>query len=201
MSALATAAPATVVLDRIAAVAGTHAILTSDIDREIRVGAFLNGEKPVFSSAAKHQSASRLVDQQIIRNEIETGDYARPPASDVDAFIRSVVKQRFGTQTDYDAALRAANLTQTELRSQLAWQLTVLRFIDQRFRPTVVVSDDDVRNYYDQHRSERSVAYQMAEPKIRAVIESQRINEAFFAWLDEQRKQIRVEYREAAFQS
>ena len=44
--------------------------------------------------------------------------------------------------------------TEDQLRRYLQWQLTVLRFIDQRFRPGVLVTEEEVRAYYDEHRAE-----------------------------------------------
>ena len=47
--------------------------------------------------------------------------------------------------------MKRYGLTEPKLREQLLWQLTVLQFIDERFRGGVVVTDDDVRDYYDEH--------------------------------------------------
>ncbi len=198
---------AAVVLDRIAVIVGTHVIKASDIDREIRTTAFLNSEKPDFTPAAKRKAASRLVDQQIIRTELQNGGYPTPNAEEVDAFVRGVIKQRFQSDAQYDRALSQYGLTDQQLRAELDWQLTVLKFINERFRPGVLISDDDLRNYYEQHRAELAREYpklttlEQLTPKIREKLEGERINQQFFAWLDEQRKEQHIEYREGAFQS
>ena len=57
-----------------------------------------------------------------------------------------------------------------ELRAQLLWQLTVLRFIDQRFRPGVLVTDEEVRTYYDSTANviRKTTSFDTLEPKIRS---------------------------------
>jgi hypothetical protein len=92
------------------------------------------------------------------------------------------------------------------LRARLLWQLEVLRFIDQRFRPGVLLTSEEVRTYYAQHRTDLSREYPQAnsfealEPKIRESLEGERINQTFVQWLDQARKRIRIEYRQGAFQ-
>src|SRR3569833_649743 len=80
---LASLLPGAVVLDRVAVVVGKRAIKLSDIERDIRVTAFLTHATVDTSAAARCKSAERLVDQTVIRDEIATGDYER--ATDADA--------------------------------------------------------------------------------------------------------------------
>src|SRR5438270_3566160 len=65
-----------VVLDRIAVVAADRAIKDSDIQREIRVVSFLNKDKPDFSAAGRKDAAQRLIDQTLIRRDIELARYS-----------------------------------------------------------------------------------------------------------------------------
>ena len=196
-----------VVIDRIAAIIGKHVIKLSDIDRDLRVTEFLNREPPNFSSDAKHKAADRLIDQAIIRDEIATGGYSAPADDEAGALLNQLRHDRYG---DSDSKLRAAlssyGLTEDQLRAQLLWQLTVLRFIGQRFQPGVLVMDEDVRTYYDQHLADLSRDYpqdssfEALEPKIRVSLEGERINQNFTDWLDAARKRNRIEYRQGAFQ-
>ncbi|MGA8577407.1 MAG: hypothetical protein WB579_01900, partial [Bryobacteraceae bacterium] len=65
----ATLASATII-DRIAVSVGNRVITTVDIDRAIRVPAFLNGQQPDFSAASKRAAAERLVEQTLVRREL-----------------------------------------------------------------------------------------------------------------------------------
>jgi hypothetical protein len=160
-----------------------------------------------FSPQAKRKSAERLIDQEIIRQEIVTGNYRRPPDSDAAALESQLKRDRFaGSDQRMRAELQRYGITEDQLRAQLLWQLTVLRFIDERFRPAVIVTDEEVHAYYDQHLAELRRQYpenrnfEALEPKILSLLEGQRINENFNQWLEQARKRARIEYRQEALQ-
>lgn len=203
----ATFLPAAVVLDRIAVVVGKKVIKTSEIERDLRLTQFLNREKIDLSVAARRKAAERLIDQSIIRDEVANGGYSRPTTADAAALLQQLRRDRFGgSQARLEAELATYGLSPGQLQSQLLWQITVLRFIDQRFRPAVLVTDEEIRAYYDQHldalRRENPSAnsFEALEPRIRASLEGERINQNFVQWLENARKRNRIEYRQGAFQ-
>ena len=174
MSALLSGA---VVLDRIAVIAGKHVIKSSDIDRDIRLTDFLNRAPLNFSASAKREAAERLITQQIIRDEIVSGGYRRPPEAEAVDLETQIRRDRFGgSEPGLVEGLRRYGLTRAELRTQLLWQLTVLKFIDERFRAGVAITDDDARAAGEQ------------------------INKAFDEWLDQARKSEKVEFKQGAFE-
>jgi len=196
-----------VVLDRIAVIAGTHVIKTSDILRDIRLTQFLNREPLSITSATKHEAAERLITQDIIRQEIISGGYQRPPEGEGAALEVQLRRDRFGnlSQRMHDA-LQKYGLTESELRERLLWQITVLQFINQRFRAGIVVTDDDIRKYYDQHSAElrkqqpKDSGLEALTPKIKELLEGERINQSFDEWLDQTRQGYRVEFKQEAFE-
>ena len=76
-----------VVIDRVAVIVAKHVIKTSDIQRDLRLTQFLNHEPLDLSAEAMRQSAERLIDQAIIRDEIARGGYRRPSESDADNLV------------------------------------------------------------------------------------------------------------------
>jgi peptidyl-prolyl cis-trans isomerase SurA len=196
-----------VVLDRIAVIAGTHVIKASDIDRDIRLTQFLNRQPLNVTSAAKRDAAERLITQDIIRQEIVTGAYQRPPEGEGATLEVELRRDRFANSSErMDDALRKYGLTESELRERLLWQITVLQFINQRFRAGVVVTDEDIRNYYEQHAAElrkqqlKDITLEALTPKIKEMLEGERINKSFNEWLDQTRQGYRVEYKQEAFE-
>ena len=194
------------ILDRIAVVVGRHAIKTSDIQRDLRLTAFLNRERLDLTPQAKRKAAERLIDQEIIRQEIVTGEYRRPAESEAGGVEKQLIDDRYGgSAAGLRQALGRYGLSQEQLRAQLLWQLTVLQFIDQRFRPEVYVSDDEVRAYYEQHQGElqkqhsSNGSFEALQEQIRQVLEGEQINQKFTAWLEEARKRARIEYKQEAF--
>ena len=178
-----------VIIDRIAIVIDNRPIKDSDIDREIRVAAFLNGEPLSFSPAERKKAAQRLIDQRIIRRETELGNYGTASDEEVAAFLKSVTQQRFRVATQYNEALRDYGLSDRELRAQLGWQITVLHFIETRFRPAVIVSDAGIDRYAKTHPKE-------SRAQIEEFLVGQEVTDAFDGWLSRARKRIPIEYRE-----
>jgi hypothetical protein len=203
---LACALADSAVIDRIAVVVDRRVIKLSDLQRDLRVTEFLNRESLDLSGAAKRKAADRLIDQMIIRDEIQKGDYSPADESEIEATVKQL-RQRFGgSDARLTQELTRYGLTMDQLRMQLQWQFDVLAFIDQRFSSGVLVTADEVRAYYDQHRPEFERAYPGSksfsemEPKIRASLEGERLNQSFEEWLKRVRARAHIEYRQEAFQ-
>lgn len=181
-----------VTVDRVAIVVGNRVVKTSDIERDLRASQFLNKQPLDVSVAAKRKVADRLIEQELIRQEIKSGGYATPGEGDVNAFLTQLRQSRYGnSETQLRGSLAPYGLTVEQLRTYLWWQLTVLRFIDERFRPGVLVTDEDAQAYAESHR--------ITPEKARETIAGERVNQAFEDWLEQTKRRIRVEYREEAF--
>lgn len=185
--------------------AGKRAIKSSDIDRDLRPTAFLNRAPLDFPAEAKRKAAERLIDQQIIRQEIATGDYPRASDQDAASLLEKIRADRFaGSDARMRAELARYGLTEAQLQDQLLWQLTVLHFINERFRPGVQVSDADIRKYYDEHlpalkrQYPRDNSFETLEPRIRELVEGEQTNKQFEEWLDGTRKGIQIDYHQEA---
>ncbi|HEY7389651.1 MAG TPA: hypothetical protein VH640_14140 [Bryobacteraceae bacterium] len=207
MVILAAGAQGAVVIDRIAVIVGKHAIKLSDIDRDLRLTAFLNRAPLDLGPKAKREAAKRLVDQQIIRTELSAGGYQRATDAQAEALAAQIRRDRFGGSAEkLRAALASYGLTTEELHDQLLWQLTVLQFIQQRFQPGVSVSEENIRTYYDQHAAElrrehpQNGSFEALEPDIRRILEGEAINKDFEDWIKSAGQQTRIVYREGAFQ-
>ncbi|MGA8025932.1 MAG: hypothetical protein WB992_02220 [Bryobacteraceae bacterium] len=196
------------IIDRIAIVVGAtegtrrSIVKDSDIDRDIRVTSFLNDEPLNFSNAARKKAADRLIDQIFIRREIEQGDYPGATFQQADQQLGGLEKQRFKTQAAFEAGLSKYGLTNADLRTAFVWQLTILRFIDIRFKPAVIVNDDEIEKYYRNHAAAlrrehpgKSSLDDLRE-QIRDILAGERVNQQLFAWLDEQRKSSKIQFLE-----
>jgi hypothetical protein len=189
------------IIDRTAVIVGRHAILDSDIQRDIRITAFLNREHAEVSVASRKQAASRLIDQELIRQQIRTGNYPVAAQSEVQQLLDSIVKDRFANDpAAFHRALTQSGISESELDNRLLWQLTVLRFIDVRFRPEVIVSDQEVEQYYNSHRAQIKSSLEAAQPQIVELITGERINDLLDQWLRRTRAQTHIEYLEKSLQ-
>lgn len=193
-----------VIIDQIAIVIGDSIVKDSDIERDIRGTAFMNGDPLDLSEAARKKAASRLIDQVFIRREIESGDYPDATWKQTDEQIARLARQRFKTQAAFEAALRRYGFTEVDLRTLVQWQLTILSFINIRFKPAVLVTDEDIEKYYNEHAAALAREHpgksslDDLRDEIRQTLTDERVNQQFFAWLDEQRKSNKIQYLEAS---
>jgi len=192
------------IIDRIAVIVGSSIVKDSDIDRDLRVAAFLDGAPLDLSKEARKKAAKRLIDQIFIRREIRLGDYSAATPEEASQQLDALKKQKFKTNAAFQNALARYGLTEADLRAQFQWQLTVLLFIDARFKPAVLVSDQEIERYYGAHRAELArehpgkTSLHDLEDTVRNILTGEKVNQLFFSWLDEQRQGVKIEFREAS---
>lgn len=150
LAAVALLAARAEIIDRIAASVGNRVITTSDLDREIRVSALLNGVAPDFSPTVKHDTLERLIEQKLIRNELESARYPSPTDAEVEPEFVAFKKKFFKDDAAFQQALAADGITEKDVRDALLWQRSLLLFIEVRFRPGVQVTDQEIQDYFDQ---------------------------------------------------
>jgi hypothetical protein len=191
-----------VVIDRIAVVVGNTIVKDSDINRDIRVTDFLNDRPLDLGEAARKEAAERLINQALIRREIRIGDYPTASLQQADEQLNRVESTRFKSVSAFDRSLERYGLSELELRTEFQWQLTVLQFIDSRFKPAVLISDQEVNNYYREHEAAlrrqfpgKTTEAQLDED-IRNILTGEKVNQLFFAWLDDQRKNTKIQFLE-----
>ncbi len=137
-AALLCGAALAVVVDRIAVVVDDAVITESEVIEEVRMTEFLNGKPLDLSPAQRRAAADRLIDQQLIRDEMEIGNYSDPPEQDVDATLAQFLKEHFGGSTAaMHASLQVYGLTEADLKTHLRWQIAAVRFANARFRPGI----------------------------------------------------------------
>lgn len=193
-----------VIIDRIAVRVGNAIIKDSDIDRIVRVTEFLNDEPLNLGDKARRDAAKRLIDQAFIRQEIQVGGYPRAGWDEADEQIATLKKDRYKTPAAFEKALEHYGLVEPDLRFEFQWQLTVLRFVDLRFRPAVLVKDEEVEQYYKEHlpalrkANTRDSSLQALHDQIHDILVGEKVNQLFFSWLDDHRKEGKVEIAEAS---
>ena len=96
----------------------------------------------------------------------------------------------------YKHALASYGISEDDLKARLQWQLTVLRFIDVRFRSSANVTDDEIQKYYAEHQQQFGGDSNAARPKIEEILTGEHTNKAFYEWLDERRKAATIRYLE-----
>jgi peptidyl-prolyl cis-trans isomerase SurA len=196
------------IIDRIAVTLDSQVITESEVLLEIRLTAFQNGTPPDFKPEAKRQAAGRLIEQKLIRKEIEVGRYVQPNSADVDPMLKQIEAQRFHGPEEFRHGLETYRVSVEDLRAHLLWQLALLRFIDVRFRPGIQITEQDIQQYFDQKLPElekqagpeQKIHLDDLRDKIQDALTDERVDQQLNDWLTETRKHMRIEFHPEAFQ-
>jgi hypothetical protein len=193
------AAPAAVV-DRIAVVVGKIVITESEVLQEVRLTAFLNNELPDLGPQQRRQAAERLVDQQLIRNEMEIGHYPEPSPTEAEAVLRKFRQEHYPSINDFKAALKKYGITEDQLQQHLNWQLAAIRFTDLRFRPEISAPAESAGA---KATGATAGANRAAPPNGAERADDSQANtvdQQLDTWLKEARSQVRIQFKKEAFQ-
>jgi hypothetical protein len=192
------------IIDRIAVSVGNQVITESQIDEEIRVTAFLNHEKLDLSLPARRKAAGRLIEQALVRREMDLSRYPEPVPAEADMLFQSL-RAMYPTAEQYQKDLQAYGVAEDSLKRHMLWQLTLLRFVDFRFRPGIQVSDSDVQAYYQEQLAQWQKKGVQPIPslederdQIDEILTQQRIDQALDRWMTDTRTQVAISYRDQA---
>jgi hypothetical protein len=170
------------VVDRVAVVIDKKIVTESEVLDELRLTEFFNNQSLELGPKARREAAERLVDQELIRRELEISGYAPPSANEADALLRKFRQDRFHSLADYHAALGKYGITEEQLKAHLLWQLTAIRFTDQRFRSQLSETGSQSADRVADDAPANSVDQQMD------------------AWLKETRGNTKITFKPEAFQ-
>ncbi len=206
--------PNPVVLDSVVAVANKHAILSSDIDDEIRLSVLdpnLIGEGALTKQGALNQLISRALIEQQIRQEDMLS--IEPSQDEVNARLDQIrkelpacVHQDCATDAGWKLFLAAHGLTSERVESYLRYRLEILSFIEQRFRQGIQISPQQIDEYYHQtllpqyKPGETIPPLNQVAPRIQEILLEQQVNVLFDAWLTNLRGQGDVEILDPSLQ-
>jgi peptidyl-prolyl cis-trans isomerase SurA len=196
------------IVDRLAVTVASAVVTLEDVRTQVRVAALIDGQPLKLEPATLREAAERLVDQTIIRREMVLADYTPPEPAAASSLLAELKKTRFqDSDLLYRASLEAYRVSEPDLVAQLQWQVTLLRFIDSRFRPGIQVSPEDVLSYYEQKFIPDWRATSTAPPppagqvrnRIELLLEQQQLDASVERWLNQARTQTVIRFREEAF--
>jgi hypothetical protein len=154
------------IIDKVAVVVERKAITERQIHEEIVYSSFLNGEQPDFSLAQRRGAAGRLIEQELIREEMRASGYPEAAPKEA-AQMLAELRKRFPSQAAFRQAQAKQGIDGEVLTRRLEWQAAVLAFVARRFASAQEVESAGV----------------------------DAINDSFFSWLDTMRRQTRIIYK------
>ena len=140
----------------------------------------------------------------MIRKEIQSGDYSSAPVAGAQELLANL-KKRYPDEAVYKKALASDGIDEDEVKDRLLWQLTVLRFIDARFRPSALVTDESIEKYYQQNLQQLRAAnpgkpatLDALRAQIQDALTGERVNQLLDDWLSGRRQDAKIVYLEDA---
>ncbi len=206
-AAMAGVCAAQQVVDRIVATVNRQPILLSDWDVEMRYEAML-GQKPLpLADEAARSALDRLIDQELVRQQIKSYRIAEPTAGELSDRVAALRKQLVNgdSQPAFRALLDRYGITEAELRDRVTTQLTILRFIDVRLRPSIHVDQRSIETYYNEtlapqvrNKGEQPAPLAEVAPQIEELLLQQRVDALTNDWLKDLRQQSQIRIDPAA---
>jgi hypothetical protein len=149
-----------------------------------------------------------MVEQTLIRTELENSRYPLPAPAEVEPVLDKFIKERFSRAEDYRRQLQAAGLTEQDLKDELLWERTLLRFIEIRFHPSVQVSDQDIEDYFEKVVAPAAKAAHPDQPvslrdfrdRIEQTLTGQREDKEIDTWLSEAKRRTEIVYHPEVFE-
>ena len=193
-------------LDRVSARVGKDAITDSALRRHLRMEAFFARATADLTSASRRKAAERLIDQILIRRELELNRFAPPAARDVEAQIGLLMKSRQEDATALGASLEHYGFSLDDLRAEILYQIMLLRFVEFRFSAGILVADSEIEKAYRQEvvseAQQRNVPPPTAEDARESIVKLltyRKTNAALEQWLAQARQQVKIQVFEEAF--
>ena len=195
------------IIDRVVVSVGDQVVTEYRIHRAAEMAAFLNGGPVGLSGPDRRAIADQLVEQALIRREIGLSRFSPVPRADVEQQIARIQKDLKLDDAGLRARLASYSLSYDDLYEEVKWQLTLYRFIDFRFRPGVQVSEDEVQVYYDGEFTDAVKKAGGVRPPLEdvhddivSVLTERKVQAAIEQWAEQVKEQVRIRYREEAFQ-
>lgn len=197
------------IIDRVAVSLDLGVITLSAIQRQLRMNAYLEGKPADDTPDARRAAAARLIDQALVRREMSLSRYTPIPMAEVRSSV-DAYRERLGlTEERFEAELAKYGFTSQDFLQELYWQATLLRFIQFRFSPSVQISDEEARDYYEQEYMPRLGQMAPDQPppplaevreRVVGILASRKENQVLEEWLEQGRQLAKIRYHEEAFQ-
>jgi peptidyl-prolyl cis-trans isomerase SurA len=193
------------IVDRIAATVNGELVLESDVEEEERFTR-LSPYGDAEGKSPNTEALNRLIDRTLILQQLAS--FPRTPVTD-----QEIAKQEADLRKDLPACantdcatdkgwqnfITAQGFTEDELRDRLRQRIQVLRFIEQRFRSAVRITDKQISDFYTNTMLPQYAKQNAAAPpldtvhdRVQEVLLQQQVSALLDEWLKTLRDSGRV---------
>jgi peptidyl-prolyl cis-trans isomerase SurA len=195
------------VIDRIVATVNGHVILQSELDEALSYEAVLSGRSVTqFTDDERRLVVDRLIDQELLREQMNAGDFRHATQSEVAGRVSDARKQYPEAATDegWQALLTKFRLNEKNLLAHVEQQINMLRLVNSRLRPTVQIDSKTIEAYYREkfvpqlrQAGANDVPLSEVTTKIRELLTEQKVTELLASWLQTLRSESEVHIPES----
>jgi hypothetical protein len=186
-----------VTVDRIAAVIDGQVLTVSEIGQMVEIRFFPR-------LASDDDDHRREVLDALIAQALRYRDVERFGAQDISADTIEgrllEIRRRFASDADFGAALTRAELTLDEVRALAKRQLQVEAYIQERFAPLVLVTNEEIADYHattwSRARRERGLPVlplSEVREEVRSAVRSSRLQTEIAKWTAQLRARANVD--------
>jgi len=154
----------------------------------------------VIGEISDKDEIQRLIDLELLRQEMENYPDVKGVEEQVESQMEALQKSYAG-DGGLSAILQKLGLQESELKSYLRLQVSVLELIDFRFRPFVSVTEDEIEEYYHTKLLPQAEASGAGKPAledvssgIRTILTEEKVNSSLNQWLQDTRSHSKIEY-------
>jgi parvulin-like peptidyl-prolyl isomerase len=193
------------VIDRIVAVVNSNPVLQSDVESELRFRDLAAGRpaSPSFSDEQKRAALERLIDRELVRQEMEHSAMPVPTEAQITAQVDEIRKQYPDSQNlaVWKSILAMHGVSEALLRQKIVEQIQTLSVAETRLRPLVQVDAESIQKYYQDEflpQLRKSGAPDQPLPavsaRIKEILTERKMNEQIAGWLQSLRSQAEIRY-------
>ncbi|HUN87400.1 MAG TPA: SurA N-terminal domain-containing protein [Terriglobales bacterium] len=194
------------IVDRVIAVVNNTPILQSEWEETWRCEALLAGRSPEsYSPSEQREVFNRLVDQDLLRDQMR-GYFLKPvTAQDVETRLSDVRKQLADDdEAKWKNLLQRAGISEQEIKVRLQQQIEIERLLDVRFRAGIRIDQRAVATYYREQflpelrkAGAQDVPLEQVSGKIREILREQQMQDLITTWVQALRDQADIRVPQA----
>lgn len=142
------------VVDRVAAVVNNRVITLSALNAAIELRkADIQIEEDISDEyLIREKILWELIDKSLIINEAEKFGMTKAPDAETTEALEEI-KKGYQTEAEFENALSGWGMNTEDLRLYIKEQIIALKFIDQRIRFFVRISDEEINKFYKEKKS------------------------------------------------
>jgi hypothetical protein len=184
-------------IDRLLAAVNGKVITEGDLKMARSLNAIIFSKNE--ASDSENISLSRLIDIELLRQELKNSGMVEEDEAEVESHLQALREAYAGTG-GLAAFLQRFGLQESELVSYLRLESSILRFVNFRFRPFVIVTQEEINQYYqNKFASQLDNAGLELPPltqvsnRIEDILREEKINEVLEPWIANIRRNSRIE--------